>query len=176
MSRRRRLQEFLTKGRPEKADRALQDIHEGFRDLEKTIDEGVAEIAGGGVPTGCITVYTNGVTPPDGWLFCTGQAVDRTVYANLYALIGTTFGAGDGVTTFNLPDLRNRVVRHDAAQAIGATGGSETHVHTTGAPTSTGDVESGSGVSVAPGNHNHGNTGSGGAWLPFLVLRYIIKT
>lgn len=48
---------------------------------------------------------------PVGWLKCNGAAVSRTVYADLYAAMGTTFGAGDGSTTFNLPDLRGEFPR-----------------------------------------------------------------
>lgn len=48
---------------------------------------------------------------PDGFLLCDGQAVSRTTYADLFAAIGTTFGEGDGSTTFNLPDLRSRFVK-----------------------------------------------------------------
>lgn len=51
-----------------------------------------------------------GTAEPAGFLFCHGQAVNRTTFARLFAVIGTTFGAGDGTTTFNLPDLRGRVV------------------------------------------------------------------
>ena len=54
---------------------------------------------------GVIQMYA-GTTPPDGWLLCDGSAVSRTTYAALFAVIGTTYGAGDGSTTFNLPDLR----------------------------------------------------------------------
>jgi microcystin-dependent protein len=50
--------------------------------------------------TGCATA-------PTGWLMCTGAAVSRTVYANLFAAIGTAFGAGDGSTTFNIPNTEN---------------------------------------------------------------------
>ena len=50
-----------------------------------------------------------GSAAPTGWLLCYGQAVSRTTYAPLFAAIGTTFGAGDGSTTFNLPDCRGRV-------------------------------------------------------------------
>lgn len=45
------------------------------------------------------------------WFLCNGQAIDRQTYAELYALIGTNFGAGDGVTTFNLPDYRGKFLR-----------------------------------------------------------------
>ena len=50
-------------------------------------------------------------SPPSGWLKANGAAVSRTTYADLFAAIGTTFGAGDGRTTFNLPDLRGEFVR-----------------------------------------------------------------
>lgn len=56
-------------------------------------------------PTGAIIMY-GGATAPDGWLLCDGSAVSRTTYAKLYAIYGTTFGEGNGSTTFNLPDFR----------------------------------------------------------------------
>lgn len=59
--------------------------------------------------TGMILDYVTGSAPP-GWLNCGGQAVSRTTYAALFGTIGTFYGAGDGSTTFNLPDLRGRVV------------------------------------------------------------------
>ena len=58
--------------------------------------------------TGTVLSFA-GSTAPDGWLLCYGQAVSRTTYANLFAAIGTTFGVGNGTTTFNVPDLRGRV-------------------------------------------------------------------
>lgn len=61
----------------------------------------------GGVPIGTVMDF-GGATAPNGWLLCFGQAVSRTVYALLFAIIGTAFGTGDGSTTFNLPDLRGR--------------------------------------------------------------------
>lgn len=90
-----------------------------------------------------------GSAPPNGWLLCYGQAVSRTTYAALFNKIGTTYGAGDGSTTFNLPDCRGRVTAGvdnmgGAAanrmtsggsgvngSALGAAGGAETHVLTT---------------------------------------------
>ena len=51
-----------------------------------------------------------GATVPKGYLLCFGQAISRTAYAGLFAVLGTTYGAGDGSTTFNLPDLRGLVV------------------------------------------------------------------
>jgi microcystin-dependent protein len=61
-----------------------------------------------GVPPGCVLPYA-GATAPDGWLLCHGQAVSRTTYADLFVAIGTVHGAGDGSTTFNVPDLRGRI-------------------------------------------------------------------
>jgi microcystin-dependent protein len=60
----------------------------------------------------------------EGWLVCNGQAVSRTTYADLFALIGETFGSGNGTTTFNLPDTRGRV--------IGSAGSSTAGFHCTG--------------------------------------------
>lgn len=62
------------------------------------------------IPVGSITAYISD-TIPSGWLLCNGQAVARTTYANLFSLIGTTYGAGDGSTTFNVPDLRGEFLR-----------------------------------------------------------------
>lgn len=68
----------------------------------------MSDIGGGGIPTGIITPY-GGSTPPTGWLLCQGQAVSRDEYADLFGVIGTAYGAGDGSTTFNVPDLRETV-------------------------------------------------------------------
>lgn len=62
----------------------------------------------GGVQIGSMVSY-GGTTAPPGWLLCFGQAVSRTTYALLFAIIGTAYGVGDGTTTFNLPDKRGRV-------------------------------------------------------------------
>jgi len=60
------------------------------------------------IPTGTVLDYA-GTVPPTGFLLCDGNTASRTTYAALFAVIGTTFGVGDGSTTFNLPDLRGRV-------------------------------------------------------------------
>jgi len=62
----------------------------------------------GTVPIGSVTAFA-GATAPSGWLLCAGQTVSRTQYSGLFLTIGTTYGAGDGSTTFALPDLRGRV-------------------------------------------------------------------
>lgn len=79
-----------------------------------------------------------GATPPTGWLVCDGSAISRTTYATLFAAIGTTWGSGDGSTTFNIPDLRGRApigagTGSDlTARTLGGKFGEETHVLTAG--------------------------------------------
>lgn len=91
------------------------------------------------VPTGSLSAFA-GTAAPNGWLVCDGAAVSRTTYAALFAIIGTTWGAGDGSTTFNLPDLRGRaLVGRDPtgtvlpswAASVGGKGGSQTVTLTT---------------------------------------------
>lgn len=60
--------------------------------------------------TGTVLLYAAGVTAPTGWLFCDGSAVSRSTYANLFSILGTSYGSGDGATTFNLPDFRDRIL------------------------------------------------------------------
>jgi microcystin-dependent protein len=81
------------------------------------------------VPVGCVQAYA-GNTLPNGWLLCDGSAVSRTDYADLYAVVGDTYGNGDGSTTFNLPDLVDKFVEGSA------TAGTE---HSAGLPNITGD-------------------------------------
>ena len=83
-----------------------------------------------GVPIGTGMDYF-GTTPPTGYMFADGTAISRTEYAALFAIIGTTYGDGDGSTTFSLPDKRRKVtVLKDSANTnfntLGKTGGSET--------------------------------------------------
>lgn len=92
------------------------------------------------MPPGSITAFA-GSTEPVGWLFCYGQQISRASYAALFAVIGTTYGVGDGSTTFNLPDLRGRIpltkdnmggtsanrVVAAAADTLGGSGGAENH-------------------------------------------------
>lgn len=58
------------------------------------------------IPIGGIILYADTTAAPTGWLVCDGSAVSRTTYADLYDLIGDTYGSGDGSTTFNVPDLQ----------------------------------------------------------------------
>jgi microcystin-dependent protein len=90
-----------------------------------------------GVPAGAVMHFAM-ITPPTGWLKANGTAVSRTTYAALFAAIGTTFGVGDGSTTFGLPDLRGEFVRGfddgrtvDNGRVFGSAqlGGVESHTH-----------------------------------------------
>lgn len=102
----------------------------------------------GSAPVGSVIPFA-GTTEPSGWLFCYGQAISRSTYARLFGVVSTTYGVGDGSTTFNLPDLRGRVVAGQDdmggvsanrltnqtggldGDTLGAAGGAETHTLTT---------------------------------------------
>jgi len=91
----------------------------------------LATVVGGWMPTGVMLDY-GGSSAPTGYLLCDGSAVSRTTYAALFAVIGTTFGAGDGSTTFAVPDFRRRVAVGSGGtgtgtlgNATGNTGGAE---------------------------------------------------
>jgi len=102
------------------------------------------------IPYGTVWAY-GGTAAPTGWLLCDGSAISRTTYADLFTAIGTTYGSGDGSTTFNIPDIRGRVIAGQDdmggtsanrltapastlnginGDTLGATGGSETHTLT----------------------------------------------
>lgn len=87
-----------------------------------------------GTPLGTILINTT-ETIPDGYLECNGQAVSRTTYKDLFSIIGTTYGVGDGSTTFNVPDMKGRVVAGleenlEYFDEIGKKGGETTHTLT----------------------------------------------
>lgn len=95
------------------------------------INSGGGGKSGDTLPIGSMTPYGKS-QPPTNWLICNGQAVSRTTYADLFAVIGTSYGAGDGSTTFNLPDKRGKVsVGLNSSDSdfntIGKTGGEKTH-------------------------------------------------
>ena len=69
--------------------------------------------------TGDIKIHTTSIVP-NGWLLCNGAGVSRTTFSNLFAKIGTTYGTGDGSTTFNIPDLRDRYIIGANTNALGA--------------------------------------------------------
>ena len=116
-------------------------------DMDAVTKRYVDSISGGSmvdpVKIGTIVSYA-GSTAPDRWLMCYGQAVSRTEYNELFGVIGTTYGPGDGSSTFNVPDLRGRVaigldnmggtsanvVTNPIADTLGGKFGTETHTLT----------------------------------------------
>jgi len=144
--------------------------------------------------SGIVSPYA-GATAPTGWLLCDGQAVSRTTYSRLFDIVSTTYGAGDGTTTFNVPNLKGKVpVGLNSAEtefdALGETGGAKTHglttaqipSHTHTIPISAGDTGGSLGtLSGGTGltRQNTGATGGGEAHnnlQPYITLNYIIKT
>ena len=97
---------------------------------------GAIQVDGGNIlPSGTVSMFA-GSSAPTGYLLCDGSAVSRTTYANLFTAISTTYGSGDGSTTFNVPDLRGRVAvgyksTDTSFDALGETGGAKTHALTT---------------------------------------------
>jgi microcystin-dependent protein len=168
--------------------------------------QGPAGPSTGAAPTGTLMPFAgNPATPPSGWLTCDGSAVSRTTYSALFTALGVTYGTGDGSTTFNVPDMRGRVIAgYDTTQtefnAVGGTGGEKTHVLSSGEmpahshgvtfrsgslaqTTQTGAADGA--VSnrwhLAVGTNDWGTTNTGGGAAhnnlqPYLTLPYIIKT
>jgi microcystin-dependent protein len=108
------------------------------------------------LPAGAVQAFAMNAVPT-GWLKCNGAAVSRTTYADLFDAIGTTYGTGNGTTTFTLPDLRGSFVRGldesrgvDTARTLGTTqtGANQSHTHT---------------ATITNPAHNHGITDPGHA-------------
>ena len=152
-------------------------------------------------PAGSIIMY-GGSSSPSGWLYCNGQAVSRTTQSNLFNAIGTTFGNGDGSTTFNLPDLRDRFPLGDrnnggsdasrvdnVSKGLGATGGEDEHKLTEAEMPSHNhslDIDTNYEINGSDASSDFGcsgaNTSSAGGdqphnnMPPFLAVSFIIKT
>ena len=141
---------------------------------------------GSAVPPGAILPY-GGATAPTGYALCDDTAKSRTDFAALFAIIGTTYGAGNGTTTFNLPDLRDRIplgkgtnnstlgaetTGASASAVVATASGSASLTLSTGTfATSAKDSSTSSAVTgVTAGGHTHNLT------LPVQVMNYIIKT
>ncbi len=146
------------------------------------------------IPTGGIIPYA-GSTPPSGFLLCDGSQVSRTTYAPLFSIISTTYGVGNGSTTFNVPDFRSRVIVGTgpvqgglSARNRGEIGGEETHILTVGELA----IHTHPVPIKGAGSYSYGrfDTGSGDVYAtlpaggdlphnnmqPFGVANYIIKT
>lgn len=106
-------------------------------------------------PSGVIIQFA-GATAPSGYLVCDGTAVFRTTYPNLFAAIGTTWGAGNGTTTFNVPDLRGYFLR-----------GSGTSVRDPDSPRAVGSAQAEAFASHThtDAGHTHGTSAAGGVFL-----------
>lgn len=107
---------------------------------------------GGGVAPGNIDFFAAS-TPPAGWIKANGAAISRTIYGALFNVVGTTYGAGDGSTTFNVPDLRGEFVRGwddargvDSGRAMGTAQAGEVQAHSHGMPMGSGSAISSSSV------------------------------
>ena len=140
---------------------------------------------GGGLPSGAVQAFAM-TAVPTGWLECNGSAVSRTIYSALFAAIGTTFGAGDGTTTFNLPDLRGEFVRGwdngrgvDSGRTLGSSqvDGYKAHSHAI-----VGSSGVGGGVAVINGaaggyspNNITGNSGDSETRPRNVAMMYCIK-
>jgi microcystin-dependent protein len=130
------------------------------------------------IPFGIVTDYA-GTSAPSLWLLCYGQAISRTTYSDLFGVIGTTYGTGDGSTTFNLPDCRGRVSAGQDdmggvsanrltgltngvnGDTLGASGGLESFtLATANLPSHTHDAGTLAGTTSTDGDHNHTEEGS----------------
>lgn len=136
----------------------VTDGWDAIKDLGDAIDTSLATWR---VPTASVLPFA-ATTAPTGFVFCRGQAISRTTYAALYAAIGTTYGAGDGSTTFNVPNLQTRVPAGlDASgtpdtsfDVLGETGGSKDAVaaHTHGVGTYAASTTA---TTASSGSHAH---------------------
>lgn len=125
----------------------------------------VASVLESAVPVGTVVMWAgNSVNVPSGWALCDGSAISRTTYEDLYALQGNVFGGGDGSTTFNLPDMRDRFVvgagtSYSSNSKGGATSVNIAHTHTVNAHThSVGNHTHDQGSLVALVNHQNDRT------------------
>lgn len=156
------------------------------------------------LPAGALMMWATS-SAPTGWLLCQGQAVSRSTYSTLFGAIGTTFGGGDGASTFNLPDYRDRMpIGAGSLYSIGSTGGSKDavvvahthsvtdpgHAHTynrdsldvlDGGPftrrSGTGaDVNTTSTAATGISIQSAGVSGTNANMPPYLGIQFIIKT
>lgn len=122
------------------------------------------------VPSGAV-FYFAATTAPAGYLVCNGSTISRTTYAALFAVIGTTFGAGDGATTFRLPDLRGEFIRGwdnsrgvDSGRSFGTFQADELKAHSHDVRALTGKTvdAGGSSPNTAVYNYHNEQTGTTG--------------
>jgi microcystin-dependent protein len=114
------------------------------------------------LPSGSITAFA-GNTAPNSWFECDGSAKSRSTYSTLFAVIGTLYGAGDGSTTFNLPDLRGEFIRGwdhgrgvDSGRTLGSFQDESFKAHTHSGTTSSAGSHTHTATADVQGNHAHG--------------------
>lgn len=118
------------------------------------------------IPTGVIQMFAGSVAP-NNWLICDGSNVSRIIYADLFRVIGTTYGVGNGNTTFTLPDMRGRIPM-GTGQGVGltnrtlaATAGTETHTLAETNLPAHGHSFTPSGTLLSESSHTHGSANAG---------------
>lgn len=124
----------------------------------------VTDALGAAVPVGTLLMWPAN-NPPSGYLICDGRAVSRSTYANLFNVIGTIYGAGNGTSTFNLPDFRDYFPRGKSdGRDIGSKQQDDLKSHTHGATSSSAGEHNHSASTGSSGSHSHsastGNAGS----------------
>ena len=128
-----------------------------------------------GIPTGTIIPWSDS-SVPTGFLECNGTAVSRSTYSALFEIVGTTYGAGDGSSTFNIPDLQDKcVVSKSNNKALASTGGAETVTATGNISGSTANATL-STSQLASHSHPGGANNSGGKYIPMESHFYVPGT
>ena len=147
--------------------------------------------------TGTIQMYA-GLIAPSGWMFCDGSAISREIYSELFSVIGTAYGSGNGSNTFNVPNFKGKVpVGLNSSEiefdTLGKSSGEKTHILTTpempshnhtfqawnNTNTDTSDIFTND-WRLDPGSGTWGTSNTGGGQAhnnlqPYLVMNYIIK-
>ncbi|RLC07707.1 MAG: hypothetical protein DRI24_24450, partial [Deltaproteobacteria bacterium] len=99
-----------------------------FPNLDAAVNATPDELNQGGTPTGAVQMFA-GVTAPTGYVLCDGRELVRADYADLYIAIGDTWGAGDGSTTFNVPDMQDKATAGvSGSNLLGSDAGKDTWV------------------------------------------------
>ena len=190
-------------GSTQLATDAVETIN--IKDGEVTAPKLAASAVSALIPAGLILPYAGASAPTD-YFLCDGSAKSRTTYATLFGILGTTYGAGDGSTTFNIPDLRGRVIAGQDdmggssanrltglsggvdGDGIGNTGGAETHTLTSAQMQHTNTIARTTHLlldgpqsvpaasSNATGNISASTASAHNNVQPTIILNYIIKT
>lgn len=172
----------------------MDKLTERMNDMEKMLQDKLDDSIVATIPAGMIQAWPNSLdTIPEGWLVCQGQAVSRTEYPKLFAAIGTMYGPGDDLNTFNLPDLMNRIPVGYGGSTVdfGKSGGEVTHLLSVNEmPSHTHNLRLGGGSVIGPAtsgitdsyyHYNNMIDPTGGSlphnnMQPYISMHYIIST